>query len=203
MFSPRYFQQHDQSELYALMRDYPLAVIIKHDGQGFDAHHIPLTLSEQNGEVTLKGHIAKANSLWKQNEDSQQVLVIFNGPESYISPNYYPGKKVDGKVVPTWNYVAVHVRGAITFIHENEWKLAFLNELTEQHEKQQPQAWKVSDAPEEYIQNMLGAIVGFEIKVDSMLGQWKVSQNKDQLTQQAVVKGLQEQNQEAMAERVK
>ena len=108
----------------------------------------------------------------------------------YISPNYYPTKKETGKVVPTWNYVTVHVKGVMSYIHDEKWKLNMLNNLTNQHEVGQPNPWSISDAPEEYIQKMIPAIVGLEIKALSITGQWKVSQNQPEQNKQGVAAGL-------------
>jgi len=118
------------------------------------------------------------------------VLAIFHGPNGYVSPNYYPTKQEHGKVVPTWNYVAVHVRGELAFIHEDEWKLEMLNKLTAQHESQQKNPWSVKDAPREFTQSLLGAIVGFEIKVTAMEGKWKAGQNQPNKNRQGTIDGL-------------
>jgi len=138
----------------------------------------------------LKGHIAKANPLWKSADHNTATLAVFQGENCYISPNLYPSKLDDGKVVPTWNYIAVHVKGHIRFIYENEWKLHFLKQLTGQHEKSQAKPWSVSDAPKDYTDKLLSGIVGFEIEIESLVGKWKVSQNQSDKNKQGIIEGL-------------
>ncbi len=175
----------------AMMKAYPLATLVTTGQHGVEVNHIPLILKEvAAGEQVLWGHIAKANPLWQELDDSASVLVIFHGPNGYVSPNYYPTKQEHGKVVPTWNYVAVHVRGQLDFIHEDRWKLEMLNNLTEQHESQQKNPWAVKDAPKEFTQSLLGAIVGVEIKVTSMEGKWKAGQNQPNKNRQGTIDGL-------------
>jgi len=175
----------------AMMKVYPLATLVTTGQHGVEANHIPLILKEvADGEHVLWGHMAKANPLWQELDDSAQVLAIFHGPNGYVSPNYYPTKQEHGKVVPTWNYVAVHVRGELAFNHEDEWKLEMLNMLTQQHESQQKDPWSVNDAPKEFTQSLLGAIVGFEIKVTAIDGKWKAGQNQPNKNRQGTIDGL-------------
>jgi len=186
MYIPKIFQQDSVNKYKDLITQYPLATLITYAESGIEANHIPLILNNVNGKDVLQGHIAKANPLWKNVSDKSKVLVVFNGPNCYISPNYYPSKKENGRAVPTWNYVAVHVQGAISFITDDKWNLAMINNLTNQHEAKQAQPWSISDAPEQYIQKMLPAIVGFEIEILSITGKWKVSQNQPEKNKQGV-----------------
>jgi len=191
MYQPKSFQQDNVDEMKAMMKAYPLATLVTTGQHGTQANHIPLILKEvAAGEHVLWGHLAKANPLWQELDNSASVLVIFHGPNGYVSPNYYPTKQEHGKVVPTWNYVAVHVRGELAFIHEDEWKLEMLNKLTAQHESQQKDPWSVSDAPKAFTQSLLGAIVGFEIKVTVMEGKWKAGQNQPRKNRQGTIDGL-------------
>jgi len=191
MYQPKSFQQDNVDEMKAMMKAYPLATLVTTGQHGTQANHIPLILKEvAAGEHVLWGHIAKANPLWQELDNSASVLAIFHGPNGYVSPNYYPTKQEHGKVVPTWNYVAVHVRGRLGFIHEDKWKLEMLNNLTEQHESQQKDPWSVSDAPKEFTQSLLGAIVGFEIKVTAIDGKWKAGQNQPNKNRQGTIDGL-------------
>ncbi len=191
MYLPKGFRQDNVDEMKAMMKAYPFATLVTTGQHGMDANHIPLILKEvAAGEHVLWGHIAKANPLWQELDNSAHVLVIFHGPNGYVSPNYYPTKQEHGKVVPTWNYVAVHVRGRLAFIHEDKWKLEMLNSLTQQHESQQKDPWSVSDAPKEFTQSLLGAIVGFEIKVTAMEGKWKAGQNQPNKNRQGTIDGL-------------
>ena len=143
----------------------------------------------ESGELVLQGHIARANPLSKQ-DIVGDVIAIFQGPGAYISPNWYPSKKVHGKVVPTWNYAAVHAKGKLQFIDDPTWKLNFLNMLTNEQESGQDSPWSVSDAPAEFVHNLLGSIVGFEIAVKELSGKWKLSQNQPEENRAGVVAGL-------------
>ncbi len=190
MHIPKKFKQNDQNHLKDIIIKYPFATLITNSDAGLEANHIPLFLNQSNGKDVLQGHIAKANPLWKNLKDKSEVLVVFNGPNCYISPNYYPTKKETGKAVPTWNYVTVHVKGVMSYIHDEKWKLNMINNLTNQHEAGQPIPWSTLDAPEEYIQKMISAIVGLEIEALSITGQWKLSQNQPEQNKQSVVAGL-------------
>ncbi|SMM98847.1 Transcriptional regulator [uncultured Candidatus Thioglobus sp.] len=190
MHIPKNFKQNDPVQFEQLINKYPFASLITNSKSELEVNHIPLILNQSNEKQVLHGHIAKANPLWKNLKGKSEVLVVFNGPNCYISPNYYPTKKETGKVVPTWNYVVLHIKGTISFIHDNQWKLNSVNNLTKQHENEQPIPWSVSDAPDEYIQKMLPAIVGLEIEILSSTGQWKVSQNQPEQNKQGVIAGL-------------
>ena len=189
MHIPKHFQQQNHEALHDLIRKRPLATLVVNTSSGLCANHIPLRLIRNSPtDVVLQGHIAKANPLWK--ESSREALAIFQGADAYISPNWYPTKKEHGKVVPTWNYVAVHASGQITFIHEQHWKMNFLQTLTAEHESNQEKPWAVSDAPEEFTEKQLSAIVGFEIAVHELSGKWKISQNQIERNQTGVINGL-------------
>jgi len=190
MHVPKAFQQDDPVALHELMVKYPLASLIAYSATGIEVNHIPFFLNKSKGKLSLQGHIAKANPLWKLIKDKSQVLLVFHGPNCYISPNYYPTKKEQGKVVPTWNYVAVHVKGLLSYRFDTQFKLDMLNNLTIQHEQNQEKPWSITDAPMQYIQRMLAAIVGLEIEILSITGKWKVSQNQSEINKQGIVAGL-------------
>lgn len=190
MLTPSLFAQKDLTLLHNFIRDYPFANLISYSDSILEANHIPLFLNTLKGKEVLQGHVAKANPLWQQLADNSEVLVVFNGPNCYISPNYYPTKKDHGKAVPTWNYMTVHARGTIRFIHDDKWNTEMINNLTKQHEAHQAEPWSIADAPDDYIQKMLGAIVGLEIEIKSITGQWKLSQNQAQKNKAGVVAGL-------------
>lgn len=193
MFIPKKFEQNDESQLIELVSNYPFAALVCTSHSGLEATHIPLYLVEMpEGKQVLKGHIARANTLWEIVEKQSSVLVIFQGPQSYVSPNFYPTKKEHGKAVPTWNYVSVHIKGEISFINDAEWKLDMLARLTDKLEAEEASPWKVSDAPKDYIEKQLGGIVGIEIMVNSIEGQWKLSQNQPAQNQAGVIEGLAE-----------
>ena len=172
-----------------MIRKHPLATVVINTSAGLCAHHIPLRLIRKSAtDIVLQGHIAHANPLWKESADD--VLAIFQGANGYISPHWYPTKKEHGRVVPTWNYVAVHASGLIQFIHERHWKINFLQALTSEHESNQETPWAISDAPEAFIDQQLSSIVGFEIAVYSLNGKWKLSQNQVARNKQGAIDGL-------------
>ena len=155
------------------------------------ATHLPLVLDRARGaHGTLAGHIARANPQSAQTRDGDEALVIFSGDDAYVSPSYYASKARDGKVVPTWNYVAVHAYGPIRFVSEPLALRRHLEVLTRRHEEGRPTAWAVTDAPDAYIERMLGAIVGVEIEIARLEGKWKMSQNRREPDRQGVIAGL-------------
>ncbi len=190
MHIPNKFKQDDLDKLKEIIVEYPFATLVSYCESGLEANHLPFVLKECDGKVLLQGHIAKVNDLWKNLENEAEVLVVFNGPNCYVSPNYYPTKKQHGKAVPTWNYVTVHAKGALSFIYDDAWNLQMINALTDQHEASQIMPWSTVDAPANYIQKMLPAVVGLQIDVSSITGQWKLSQNQPEQNQKGVVEGL-------------
>lgn len=192
MFIPKKFKQENIEALVDLMQQYSFATLITQSEVGIEATHLPMIVSKTSDKFYLKAHIAKANPLWKSAANGSDALVIFNGPNCYISPNNYPTKKVAGKAVPTWNYVVVHVKGTISFIDDPQWIYNTIDNLTTIHEAEQREPWSIKDAPDEYIQKMLPAIVGIEIDVSSITGQWKLSQNQPEVNQREIVERLSE-----------
>lgn len=190
MHVPKIFQQTDINQLENLIVNYPFASLVTHSESGLEVNHLPLFLDKSTSKSVLQGHIAKSNPLWKTLKDKSEVLVVFHGPNCYVSPNYYPTKKENGRAVPTWNYVAVHVKGYLSYCYDTEFKLEMLNNLTFQHEQKQSKPWSINDAPEEYIERMLPAIVGLKIEVSEIIGQSKISQNQPEVNQQGVIDGL-------------
>lgn len=206
MHTPRLFEQNDPLKLKEHISCYPFATLISNTDAGLDATHIPFILNQSNDKDVLQAHIAKTNPLWEKLANKSEVLVVFNGPNCYVSPNFYPTKIETGRAVPTWNYVTVHIKGALSFIHDDDWILQMIDRLTTQQEAAQPSPWSVSDAPDEYIKKMLTAVVGIEIEVSSIVGQWKLSQNQPEKNKQGVVSGLsqeQGENSQKIAELVK
>jgi transcriptional regulator len=190
MYIPKNFEQTDRGHLLSIIKNYPFATLITYSETGIEANHIPLFLNKIDNEDIIQGHFSKANPICKNLDDKSEVLIIFHVPNCYISPNYYPTKKETGMVVLTWNYVTVHVKGIMSFIHDDQWKLTIINNLTNQHEANQEVPWSVADAPDEFTKKMLSAIVGIEIKVSSMFGKWKVSQNQPEINKLGVIAGL-------------
>lgn len=191
MYIPPKFKELDLDKLHKFIQNYPLGTLITSGEDFLDADHIPFYLQTHENEfATLQSHIAKANPLWKRVADGQEVLLIFHGPNAYISPNFYPSKKETGKAVPTWNYSVVHVRGRVFFKHESDWIFQLLNKISDFHELSQNIPWSVSDAPEEYTEKLASAVVGLEVVIDDMVGNFKLSQNKKAADYSGVVSGL-------------
>jgi transcriptional regulator len=191
MYLPAHFAQTDPAALQGLMRTFPLATLVSLTPEGPTADHVPLEYDASAGEHgELRGHVARANPLWQR--AGQPVLAVFSGPQAYVSPNWYPSKAATHKVVPTWNYAVVHAHGLLQAEPDAPWLHALVSRLTQAHETPQPAPWAVSDAPDDYVQQMLRAIVGIRIPVTKLVGKWKVSQNRGQADRDGVVTGLHE-----------
>jgi len=190
MHKPKKFIQEDYKELIGLVQDQPFASLVLSTDQGIEAIHLPMILKQAENKIYLQGHIARTNTVWQRLNTDSQVLAIFNGPNCYISPNHYPTKAVHGKAVPTWNYVVVQCKGKLSFIHDVDWIYTHIAELSDEHESGSNEPWAITDAPQDYIQKMLPAIVGLEIEVSSIEGQWKLSQNQVEENKQGVIEAL-------------
>jgi transcriptional regulator len=191
MYVPSSFEESRPAVLHELMERNPLATVVAVTAAGIQANHIPAMHEPGAGSPgTLRGHIARANTIWRDLKDGAEVLAIFQGASHYISPNWYPSKLENGQVVPTWNYTVVHARGRITWIHDARWLREFLDSLTERHERGSASPWRVGDAPPKYIDGMLKAIVGFEIALEKLTGKWKLSQNRNAADRAGVVAAL-------------
>lgn len=191
MYVPEHFRETRVEVLQAFVERHPLATVVALTAHGLTANHIPLRAQLAGlGSGVLRGHIARANSLWRDLSPGAAVLAVFTGPDAYVSPRWYPSKQQHGKVVPTWNYAAVHVSGTIRFIDDAAWLREFVAALTELHEAASVDRWHVSDAPGDYIDGMLRAIVGFEITVTEVVGKFKGSQNRPAADRTAVAAAL-------------
>lgn len=191
MYIPKHFEELRTELLHALMRAQPLATLITQSSGGIDANHIPLQIATTPQPFgTLRGHVARANPMLDGLENDVEVLAIFQGPDAYISPSWYASKKESGKVVPTWNYVVAHAYGYVRIVDDRDWLRAQVESLTTHHEAQQREPWSVNDAPCDYIEKMLGAIVGIEIVITRLMGKWKLSQNQPHDNQTGVIAGL-------------
>jgi len=188
MYQPAHFVEQDPETLLALMRAAPLATLIR-GGSELAADILPLEVDLTAGGWRLSGHVARANPLWRE-ADGQPVLALFQGPQAYVSPNWYPSKAEHGKAVPTWNYTMVQAHGQLRAIEDPAWLRAFVTRLTERHERSRAAPWRVADAPTEFLDAMLRAIVGIEITVSRLEGKFKLSQNRSADDRTGVVLGL-------------
>ncbi|AYG10645.1 FMN-binding negative transcriptional regulator [Pseudomonas fluorescens] len=191
MYTPRAFALDDLPELQQLIRHTRLAQLVTFGEHGLQASHLPLLLNPDEGpNGTLYGHLAKANRQWQDLQNGSEALVIFAGAEAYVSPGFYPAKAEHGKVVPTWNYLAVHAYGQAEVFTDAERLLTLVSALTDRHENGRAQPWKVSDAPADYIDGMLKAIVGFALPIQRLQGKRKLSQNRSAADIAGVREGL-------------
>lgn len=190
MHCPAAFHEPRADQCYALIRDYPLATLITHDEHGLCANAVPFLLHHADEGPQLHAHLARNNAQLHALRHGAPSLVVFHGPEHYISPNLYPSKAQHGKVVPTWNYVMVQVRGRAQVIDDSAWLMTLLTRLTQQQEASQAEPWQINDAPAEYIAAQLRGISGVIIDIQHIEGKWKVSQNRAYEDQQGVATGL-------------
>lgn len=202
MYLPTHFKQENHSELFDLIQKNPLgSVMVIHEGE-IIANHIPFELDVSYGELgLLRGHIAKANPLVDIIQQHLSVYVIFHADQAYISPSWYEGKQEHHRVVPTWNYRVVHVKGTIRKIEDEKYLRGVLARLTRIHEENQETPWKMGDAPTDFIEAQLEKVIAIEIEIESMIGKFKVSQNKSQLDATNIVNALENSNPE-MAESI-
>ena len=192
MYLPAHFNETRPEVMHALMRAHPLCTLVTQCESGLVANHVPVqSLTEPAPLGCIRGHIARANPLWRDYRAETQALAIFQGPQVYISPSFYPSKVATGEVVPTWNYAVVHAGGTLRFIQDAGWLRDFVAGLTATHEAPRAVPWKIDDAPAPYVEKMLSLIVGFEFSIATLSGKWKVSQNRSQADQKGVIRNLQ------------
>jgi transcriptional regulator len=193
MYIPSSFAEDDLPTLHAFIEAHPLAALVTHsETDGLFATHLPLVLDRTAGPMgTLIGHVARANPHSRGAAgESRSAMIIFTGPDAYITPEWYAAKRDTGRVVPTWNYVAVHVYGALHLRDDPEFLREHLETLTTRHESNRPHPWQVSDAPADYVQQQVKAIVGVEISIARIEGKWKMSQNRSEADVHGVIQGL-------------
>lgn len=191
MYIPAVNREDDISELRRFVQANPLCTLVSMTGRGLVASHIPVVLHETaSGFGVLRGHVARANSQWRDSDAGVEALAIFAGPQHFISASWYPGKKTHGREVPTWNYVAVHAYGRLRVVEEHDWLLDHLNSLVDENERIAEIPWAVSDAPPDFITWQMRAIVGIELDVSRVEGKWKTSQNRNDEDAAAVMAGL-------------
>lgn len=208
MYLPTHFEETRPALLHELISAHPLGLLVTQDPAGeMVANTMPFLLEAdpEGGPGILRAHVARANPLWRESRTDVDSLIVFQGPQIYISPSMYPSKAATGKVVPTWNYIMVQGRGRLHIVDDEDWLRAFVIRLSERHEAARPVPWAVSDAPESFIEATLRQIVGIEITLSSLRGKWKVSQNRTRFDRDGVVYGLRSQggaDAEAMAKAV-
>jgi transcriptional regulator len=190
MFQPDHFRVDDLAPMHALMRARPLAALISGGAEGLYATHLPTVLKDDGPYGVVECHLARANPHWKTLAECSEALMIFQGAEGYITPNWYPSKAEHQKVVPTWNYAVVHAYGRPEVMQDADWLRSHVAELTAQQEKSEAKPWAVTDAPETYIKTMLRGIVGFRFAITRLEGKWKMSQNREMQDRYGVAKGL-------------
>lgn len=201
MYQPPHFAVTDSETLHQLMQAHPLGALITHGEGGLDANHLPFEFDAGAGEHgVLRAHVARNNPLWQEVKDGDEVLVIFKAADGYISPSWYPGKEDHHKLVPTWNYSVVHAHGRIRIHDDARFVRRLLANLTRTHEAIESAPWKMADAPREYIEAMVQAVVGIEIEITELVGKFKLSQNKAEADRQGAADSLQARGQVEMAE---
>ena len=179
MYRPQHFREDRIEALQAFIARHPLATLVTLADGRPEANHVPVLLDRARGTLgTLRGHVARANPLWRTTADDSEVLALFHGADAYVSPSAYPSKHDDGRVVPTWNYAVVHARGRIRWVHDGNELHGLVSSLTDRQEAARAAPWAVSDAPAGYVAAMLKAIVGFEIELGELQGKFKASQNR-------------------------
>lgn len=199
MYTPAHFKEDRIDVLLKLIAHHPLGTLITMTPDGLNANHIPLMVDASDDSVggalgTLRGHVARSNSMWQTFKPEVKALVVFQGPDAYISPSWYPSKKDNDKVVPTWNYAVVHATGPLTIRDDEAWMREFLSGTTDHFEATRNRSaprWKMTDAPEEFLQTMMRAVVGIEIPIATLEGKWKVSQNRAKSDRDGVATELQ------------
>ena len=182
MYLPNHFEEARAEELLRTIDAYPFGSLVVNGPHGLDANHVPFLIDEASGGKKLLAHVARANPLWKEAKDGDEVLVIFRADDAYVSPNWYPTKHEFHRQVPTWNYRVVHVHGKLYIRDDERFVRGVVARLTRTHESQtgEPKPWKMTDSAPEYIDQMLSSIVGIEVVVTRMIGKWKLSQNKEE-----------------------
>lgn len=192
MYVPKHFKEENTDTLQRYIREYGFGVLVLADGEGIEANHVPfhLSVTDDNPLGVLQCHLARGNPVWRRIEAGGTLLAIFQGPDAYVSPSWYPSKAEDGRAVPTWNYLAVHVQGTARIVQDAVWLKNHLHQLTDQHEAGSAAPWSVDDAPADYTDGLIRALVGVEITIQTLTGKLKASQNQPERNRAGVKAGL-------------
>ena len=201
MYLPAHFAETRPEALNQIIREHPLGILVTHGPDGLDADHIPFEFDAAAGtHGVLSAHVARANPVWQRCPTGTPVMVIFRGPQGYISPNWYPSKHEAHRQVPTWNYEVVHAHGTIMVRDDERFVRGVVARLTRRHEASEPVPWKMGDSAPDFIDGMVRAIVGIEIQVTSLVGKSKLSQNKDARDRLSAADSLGEKGLDALAQ---
>ena len=190
MYRPDLFRVDDVPRMHALMRARPFAALVTAGASGLYASHFPTVVKDVAPFGVVEFHLARANPHWKELAEGNEALMIFQGPEGYITPGWYPSKAQHGKVVPTWNFAVVHAYGRPEAMQDAAWLRQHVTELTAQQERDQEKPWAPSDTPDTFIGAMVRGIVGFRLVISRLEGKWKMNQNRETQDRLGVVKGL-------------
>ena len=195
MYLPAHFNQPDGEVIRRLIREAPMATLVTSLAGVPEANHLPMLLASDAEPMRLRFHVARANPVWRETDPGSEVLAIFQGPDTYISPSWYATKAEHGKVVPTWNYAVVHAYGRLEVHDDKEWLRNFLPSLTDAHEARFDAPWQVTDAPLDYVDKMMAAIVGMELSVTRVVAKWKLGQNQPAANRSTLLAGLRQADQ--------
>lgn len=191
MYVPSHFEETRIEVLHQLIRESSFAALVTLGSDGLDANHIPFELDASPAPFgTLRAHVARGNPVWRDFSKDVEALVVFRGPQAYITPSWYQTKRETGKVVPTYNYIVVHAHGPLRVVEDQAWLRGLVERLTNRYEAARPEPWKITDAPGDFIEKQLLAIVGLEVPITKLVGKWKVSQNRPEADRDGVVRGL-------------
>lgn len=194
MYIPASFRESRIEILHDFVRAHPFGLLVSAGAGGLQATPLPFHLDADGGNGTLRVHLARANPHWQALAGAEECLVVFQGEHGYVTPSWYASKAATGKAVPTWNYVAVHAWGRPTVVEDAAWLRRQIGDLTLGQEVRRAAPWAVADAPEDYLDAQMKAIVGIEIPIARIEGKWKLSQNRDAADRRGVIAGLRDAN---------
>lgn len=191
MYVPSHFEESRIEVMHELVRAHPLATLVTLSARGLNADHVPMMLRDSPAPSgTLRFHVARENPVWREATGDKEALAVFHGPAAYVSPSWYATKRETGKVVPTWNYAVVHAYGPLRVVDDRDWLRSLLEALVAHNEGPLPERWSISDAPPDYIEHSMDAIVGIEMVISRLYGKWKMSQNQPLRNRISVAAGL-------------
>ena len=191
MYQPAHHREDRLEVQHALMRAFPLATLVTNGASGLIANHVPFLIDPERSRLgTLRAHIARANPQWREFDAGAEALVIFQGPERYVTPSWYETKRQTGKVVPTWNYAVVHAYGTMRVMDDEAWLRTQIGDLTRFNEAARMEPWAVTDAPKPFVDAMVRGIIGLEIEIVRIEGKWKLSQNHPEERRRKVIRAL-------------